>query len=306
MFKMVIGWFGLMGVAVSVLGASPAVVWVSQPVEPGEAVMVYGGPWTNVTAVELAGPKKLTVAPLLVTDDCLTFVYPSGWPRAAFTARLVTDGGTVEVRINAPDVWWLQGDAGKSASPGGWLRAFGRCIGYDKHAFLEFRGASAPRKVPATQSDLYALRAELPKDLPPGEYEVFLNNGLDKNTVSAGKLKVAPFKEPWQEKVFSVADYGAVPNDGNDDSRAILAALAAIATNGGGVLYFPKGPMLEAGKWHHVVAQFVPPDCRISVDGKPVLQYQDPGFLPNLDRIGLYSNGHRFDNVRIYAAAKLD
>ena len=221
---------------------APAVIWVSQPVEPGETVMVYGGPWTDVKGIELSGPERRTVRPLKATDDCLSFVYPADWPLAAFTAR-VTSGaaGSVEFRVNAPDVWWLQGDAGRSASPGGWLRAFGRSIGYHKGASLELRGAGRVIKLPAADCDRFSLRVELPKDPIAGRYEVFLKNGLDEQPVSAGRIEIAPYKEPWPEKIFNVVDYGAVANDANDDSRAVRAALADIAANGGGVLYFPRG-----------------------------------------------------------------
>jgi hypothetical protein len=230
---------------------TPAVIWMSEPVRPGEAVMVFGGPWADVKQVELSGPDKRTVKPLKVTDDCVTFVYPADWPLAAFTARVV-DGtaGHVDVRVNAPDVWWLQGDAGPSASPGGWLRAFGRCIGYGGRAFLEFRGAGPAVKVSATDCDLFALRVELPRDLPAGGYEVFLNNGLDETSVSAGQIKIAPYQEPWPEKVYNVVDYGAVANDATDDSRAIRAALADIVKNNGGYCSFLAGGSGCGARWN--------------------------------------------------------
>lgn len=34
----------------------------------------------------------------------------------------------------------------ESASPGGWLRAFGRSIGYGEKAFVEFRGGGENRR----------------------------------------------------------------------------------------------------------------------------------------------------------------
>jgi len=62
-----------------------------------------------------------------------------------------------------------------------------------------------------------------------------------------------------------------------------------------------KGRPPEPEKWCHLMAQFVPPRCQLYVDGKLVLDYRDPAFLPGLDRIGLFTiGGHRFDNVRIY------
>ncbi len=223
------------------LASEPAVVWVSQPVEPGEAVMVYGGSWTEVKTVELDGPSKTVVAPLNVTEDAVTFVYPSNWPRTAFTARIVDATGVADVRVNAPDVWWFQGDTGAGASSGGWLRVFGRSIGYDNQAFVELKGQGKSIKLAAAASDLYAMRVELPVTLAAGEYELFVNNGLDAQSVFAGTLAVAPHREPWPDKIFNVVDYGAVPNDQRDDSHAILAALAALTEAGGGILYFPRG-----------------------------------------------------------------
>jgi len=63
-----------------------------------------------------------------------------------------------------------------------------------------------------------------------------------------------------------------------------------------------QGRPPESGKWCHVMAQFVPPRCQLYADGKLVLDYQDPSFLPGLDRIGLFTLGNsRFEKVRIYA-----
>ena len=227
-------------VACSGLAKEPAAVWVSQPVSPGEAVMVFGGPWAHVTAVELAGPEPLTLQPLKVTGDCVTFVYPRAWPLAAFGARVVSGSGAAAFRVNAPEVWWLQGDSGRRASPGGWLCAFGRCVGYGGRAFMELRGGGQARRL-AASGDLYALRAELPRELAPGDYEVYLSNGLDAEPVRAGAVEVAPAAEPWPERVFDIAAYGAVANDGNDDTREIRAALAALEKAGGGVLAVPRG-----------------------------------------------------------------
>jgi len=235
---MVVGALSVLAGAAAAAG--PAAVWVSQPVEPGEAVMVYGGPWTNVTAVELSGPEGRTVTPLKVTGDCVTFVCPADWPQSAFGAKVVTGVGTAEVRVNAPEVWWLQGDAGRGATPGGWLRAFGRCVGYGGKAWLELRGNGGTRKL-AAPGGLYAVRAAIPADLPSGEYEVFLNNGLAAEALPAGRVKVALAAEPWPERVFDITAYGAIANDNNDDTRAIRAALADIVKNNGGILYLPRG-----------------------------------------------------------------
>ncbi|HOE60839.1 MAG TPA: glycosyl hydrolase family 28-related protein [Kiritimatiellia bacterium] len=228
--------------AASLRAAEPAVVWVSQPVAPGEAVVVYGGPWTNVTGVMLKGPSELTVTPVRATDDCVTFVYPKTWPLAAFDARVVGGNGTAELRVNAPEVWWVQGDAGMRATPGGWLRVFGRCIGYDGKASLTLRDHTGKATtLAAGESGPYALRVDLPQSLQAGTFEITLRNGLDSRAVPVGAVEILAPREPWPERVFDITAYGAVANDFNDDTAAIRAALAALEQAGGGVLYVPRG-----------------------------------------------------------------
>ena len=46
--------------------------------------------------------------------------------------EIQADGAkSAPVWLNAPDPWWQQGDWGKEASPGGWLRIFGKCLSFD-------------------------------------------------------------------------------------------------------------------------------------------------------------------------------
>lgn len=208
--------------------------------------MVFGGPWSSNCTIEAVGPDTRTITPLKVTPDCVTFACPEEWPRTAFAARIGGDVGATTIQVNAPDVWWMQGDSARDASPGGWLRVFGRSICYGDKAFVELKpsnakaGAPADKRLPGT-GDLYAMRVDLPTDLPPGTYDVFLNNGLLEESVPVGAIAVASSHPPWPEKVFNVVHYGATPNDRCDDSRAILAALADVAANNGGILYFPRG-----------------------------------------------------------------
>jgi len=221
---------------------NPAVIWQSIPVNPGEAVMVYGGPWSSNAVVELFGAKKEIVQPISVTANCLTFVYPDGWKLSELTAKIVDNGGSVSTTINSADVWWMQGDAGRAVSPGGWLRIFGRCIGYNDKAYVEFKREGQNVKVLAVDFDLYSMKLHVPASLATGDYQVFINNGLGKKAVFAGDLSVVNYKEPWfGKKVYNVEDYGAIANDRIDDSRAIFAALADLKAASGGVLYFPRG-----------------------------------------------------------------
>ena len=48
-------------------------------------------------------------------------------------------------------------------------------------------------------------------------------------------------EEVWEDRVFDVVDFGAVPNDRAGDTQALHAALAAAGQNGGGIVHLPRG-----------------------------------------------------------------
>ena len=205
----------------------PAAIWTSHPVDPGDAVIVFGGPFPSNAVVQVAGK---TIRPLAVTPETVTFVYPPNRPLEAFTATV----SGAAVPVNAPAVWWIQGDLGRTASPGGWLRVFGRSIAFNDSAALEIGSV----KCPAERFDRFDLRVQIPAKLKPGTYDAVLNNGLVRQPV--GKVTIeAPVKP--ELAVFDITRYGAIANDLRDDTRAILAALDAIRKNNGGVLYVPRG-----------------------------------------------------------------
>ena len=72
-----------------------------------------------------------------------------------------------------PEVWWWQGDAGNSSTPGGWLRVFGRCIsvpelGDETNATIDRLREQAAAAVRAGQYDaaaatLASLRRSVPR-----------------------------------------------------------------------------------------------------------------------------------------------
>ena len=50
-------------------------------------------------------------------------------PRGPSAAFMAGDKATQPILLNRADVWWLQGDSGTKASPGGWVRGFGNSSG---------------------------------------------------------------------------------------------------------------------------------------------------------------------------------
>jgi hypothetical protein len=243
--------------------AAPLIYWASDPVGPGQSVLVIGDALGSQAKVEIArlGDGAMGVPPaalsawqgagvkadvLQPTDHSLKFVVPEQFALGVFAYRVVTPGGTATGLLNRPAVWWTQGDQGTSVTPGKTLELFGKNLaGGDGHpaATVVLKG---PRTFSlAAEGDAYQARVVLPADTPAGEYEVFLHSGRGGGNAwsEAVKTTVAAAR-PWPGAVCNVHDYGASGTGTQDDTKPIRAALAAAEKNGGGTVYFPRGRYL--------------------------------------------------------------
>lgn len=122
----------------------PVIFWSSDPVLPGETVLCFGADLDKVREVLVGrladsplGPPGsggmalsggfVPVRPLDRKGRSLKFVIPAEFEPGVFVVRL-RPGPTFY--LNRPTVWWAQGDLGLDASPGGWVAAFGKCLGW--------------------------------------------------------------------------------------------------------------------------------------------------------------------------------
>lgn len=254
-------WLGLIVALLAAQGlwaappTEPTIVWHSDPVGPGETVVVRGGAFGDAPLV-LVGrlkddpkpvgmvdlwtrvEKPATVKPLQASDHSLKFVLPAGLKAGQFAYRVKRGGQMSALKVlNAPDVWWLQGDQGEKASPGGWVRLFGKNLAGGGQTQVTLTGPSGkPVPLTAKSADCWAARLNLPQTLAAGEYTVTLHNGWGGSVAwaPAGKLTVAT-PAAWKTEVFKVTDFGT------DTDAAVRAALAKVEENGGGVVYFPRG-----------------------------------------------------------------
>ena len=277
-------------VAVSAVAASPQIIWASDPVRPDETVLLRGGGFGTQPVVEFArlddgDPAASNQAALAWVklpvlqpgDDALKFVIPADARPGVFACRVVADNArSAPVLLNRPDVWWMQGDAGPSATPGGWLRIFGKCLGTDAASvrvrLVPASGTSVALRVEA--ADGWSLRCPVPADLATGSYTVRLHSGQGGAGAwgAAGTVAItAP--TPWPTTVYSVLEpYGT--NAVRDMRRSlrkygqpvertegVLAALAKAKANGGGIVHFP------AGRYHLNAPLQVPPRTLLKGDG---------------------------------------
>ena len=244
----------LLALASAAFAAGPMVFWASDPVRPDETVVCRGGGFGATPTVEVGRlpeakaptkadlwtlvEKPVTVKPLQISDHSVKFVVPAGFKPGLFAFRVRSGASLSPMRvINAPDVWWLQGDQGEKASPGGWIRLFGKCLNFGGTSLVTLTGADGKAVVlKAKQADCWSLTAALPADFKAGEYQTQVNNGFGGTAGwrTAGTVNVAA-PQTWKPQIFNVKDFGA------DSDQAVRAALAKIEENGGGVLYFPRG-----------------------------------------------------------------
>lgn len=249
----------------------PRVFWVSQPVNADETLLITAGNLVaGSTTVELAqlgdedpgdppGPAPTisnwtSLTPLTSTNRSLTATVPANWSNGVYALRLRNGGNTDTIRlVNAPDPWFVQGDLGDAAMPGGSFTVAGTALertgGLAPQAALANNdtGALVKKLVLAeriTTSTGYALRFTVPVTVPEGDYQLWLHNGrggkagwvrfstfieAPQNTVTVKQARV------WPTTVFSIASFG-----GTDDEK-FAAAIAAADANGGGKVYVPTG-----------------------------------------------------------------
>ena len=243
-------------------GAVPTVFWASDPVRPGETAMALGEDLGERPVIEVARlpdgraekpPREAFAWPrrgarvetIQANAQSVKFALPSSEEVGLFAVRLATGGGTAERVLNAPQLWWAQGDGGTVASPGGWVRVFGKNLGWDDKDDLRspLLWLDGPRALSLkVVTDGFSARAELPPNLPEGAYRLYLHNGAGGRAGWSDPVELAVAKKrAWPQTVFNVTDFGAVADGVKDDTAAVQAALLAAATNGGGVVFLPRG-----------------------------------------------------------------
>jgi hypothetical protein len=126
--------------------AGPLVFWHSQPVRPGETLMLAGARLEAGSVVEAcllpdADPGRPSgsalsdkgigwqrLQPVQATPQLAQAVLPAGKDGVWICRVRCGDKAGPPRLLNAPDAWFAQGDQGETASPGGWIGVFGTCI----------------------------------------------------------------------------------------------------------------------------------------------------------------------------------
>ena len=121
----------------------PVPFWASQPVRPGETMLLGVTFMGNDTKMELSQPPGdwLAASPAGVTEYGCALTVPAKFAYAPFEVRA---GGGAALAVNRPVPWFAFGDQGERATPGGWVRIVGEAIGLDIPSQLIIRTSGPP------------------------------------------------------------------------------------------------------------------------------------------------------------------
>lgn len=256
--------------------AAPVVFWVSQPVGPGETVLAFGSglgstrdvvlwrlpdaPAQEPGALAQRAGSGVRLRPVQVDDHAVKFIVPALWKSGVYLARIATPSGATNVWINRPSVLWTQGDAGRAATPRGWLSIFGTCLAL-KTPTVILAGARHSARLKCAALSPFALEVAIPAGFPPGEYRLYVHNGCGggsgwspPDVFSIAKAPTPPARErrlgpsAWFEGDL-------------DRTVNIQNALDELGREGGGTLH------LEPGRYRVSAGLSIPPNVTLAGSG---------------------------------------
>lgn len=218
---------------------TPLVFWFSDPVRPDETLVVAGEDFADGAVIEFNDHEDrwISAEPLQATRQSLKAVVPTSLEYGVWQCRVRQ--GTMVSRIfvvNAPDVWWKQGEGGLDAClAGGWLRLFGKCLNLRDQSKLRV----GQIEIACAESDAFALAAALPADFGPGVYPLEVFNGGA--WAGAGQVTVGP-RPADTRPVLDIMNYPTIdPTGQRDCTLAFVQAMEFARCLGGAIIQVPRG-----------------------------------------------------------------
>lgn len=252
----------------------PCITWASQPVAGNQTVLLMGeGLDSGMIMMRQGGDRWMQASrPVNASTRYGTAaVVPTSFALAPFEVRIGTNASPIW--INAPDPWFIFGDKGDTATPGGWARIVGNSVGLAgaRNTVLKLSSHSGPPlKIMASsrsgngQTTRWHAYFDLPPNMLPGTYNASISSspsGMDSllfvplctfistDTICLSTLTVQS-QAPPKGKVFNVVKHFGSPQPGvgRNATLAVQAAIAAAAQAGpGSVVYFPRGTYFVYG-----------------------------------------------------------
>jgi hypothetical protein len=157
------------------------------------------------------------------------------------------NGASFPVRINAPQITWMDEDVASSADT---VSVFGRNLSRNNdtiESYVYIRKWASDKSAKSircqvTSVDPYHVKFIVPENIPQDSaYEVWLHNGHGGVYGWAGPLKIliSQRKMAPSGRLLNVKNYGAEGNGRTDDAKAIQRAINA--AHDYDTIYFPQG-----------------------------------------------------------------
>lgn len=221
--------------------AGPQVIWISQPVLPGQTVLVRGAHLDSVqTAQTVTSGEMLPISQQTSTN--LALVLPADLPAGPVA---VTLNGVLTLNVNVPEPYFSQEYTDRANGNQRLIRIFGRCLAMGSTTpTLSLLTTNGSLPLTATSTSMYEIDAPAPTGLPAGSYTVQISTNAG-GVVSTTSTAVA--LDSSTPNVSSTAFTGA-HNTGADVSAALRAALQQVSAQGGGALTLSAGTYQVSGE----------------------------------------------------------
>lgn len=296
---------------INVGAAAPSVFRASEPVGPDETVLVTGAGFEQVDSIVVqrisdigdsdSETTPVRVDPIQPSSTSVKFTIPTDLGDGVYRYTISTPNGAVSALLNAPAVFWIQGDRGSCATPGGILRAIGRNIARNGEATLSLLkgdGAVVVRLRPIHYSKWDASFVP-PASLGAGEYKLRLQNGQGGSygAVVAGAFEICKSSLP-PAVVLDVKTFGARGDGLADDTSAFGHAIVEAGKRGGEV-------RVPRGRYRLSAALHIPPGVVLRGERRDLasLMWKDfddppPALIDGegdfgLEDLTLYASNHR-------------
>lgn len=248
-----------MKLSLSTAIAAPSIFWVSDPINPDETALMTGYDFQEVSKLEISEldnspfqivKKTIFINPIILkpirqNSELIEFIIPKDYSNGVYKIKLITKHREIYTYFNRPTIYWVQGNAGLTSTPGGWIRVLGKNIARSSETLLSLSSAKNTGEtiyIKPSKWGLWDASFNLPKNINVGVYKLKLWNGQgDHDTwTEAGQLTIQ-LPNIIKAKTINLKSYGAFGDGRHDDTRAIQLALSALRENGGGTLWIPRG-----------------------------------------------------------------
>ncbi|MEW6359759.1 MAG: glycosyl hydrolase family 28-related protein [Planctomycetota bacterium] len=226
---------------------APAISMVSDVTFPDETLVIAGDRLDGATLRVWAEGGVMELKPLRTANNKMQAVVPKDVPLSTMLVWPVKGEKVgAPIRVNGATAWWAwpaRLTVEQTGEPQT-VRIMGKNLKLgDIPPRMHLQGEGVAQWLTIKSANPYCLDADLPTGLKPGKYEVRAHNGTGGPYGWSEPATFDVVNAPSQKglKTFRVDDFGAKPDDGQDDAAAIQSAVDAAAKAGGGVVAFSAG-----------------------------------------------------------------